>query len=260
MSGPNIDENSPEIELISYCMNPLPDSILGGTPYGNKVIKVSSQAVIKFGFGVTEAEAFNQSGVHKLVDPQVVRIPKVHRYFSASEGRGYIVMDFIEGKVIEPLEDPKKVMKIARIVDHLASFDREVPGPLHHGPPAALLFLDEAEYSFDGVDDLEAWWNRRLLPGDPSLCLQNFELVLCHLDIAPRNILWEDGQPPCMIDWASAGYYPRFFEFCAQRMIEGKEGQFNTLLLNAMTKLERVQFLQITPLLRAWSNIQRYYL
>lgn len=63
-----------------------------------------------------------------------------------------------------------------------------------------------------------------------------------------------------MVDWASAGYYPWFFEFCAQLMIEGMEVRFNRLLLDAMTKLDDDEFSQIMALLRAWSNIQRYHL
>lgn len=260
MSSSSVNERSPTEELIKYCANPPPDRILGGAPYGNKVIKISSQAAIKFGFGVREAESINQSKVYELVDPHVVRVPKVHRYFQDTEGRGYIVMDFMEGKVIDPLEDLSQITTIARILDHLALFRREIPGPLHHGPPSGLLFLDEAEYAFKDAKDLEQWWNRRLFPGEPVMCLQSCEFVLCHLDVAPRNILWKDGEVPCLLDWASAGYYPRSFEFCAQIMIKGMEGRFNMLLLDTMTKLERIESLQTTPVLQAWSNMQRYCL
>ena len=42
------------------------------------------------------------------------------------------------------------------------------------------------------------------------------ELVFCHLDIAPRNLLRQEDGSLCLIDWASAGYYPRLFEFGMQ--------------------------------------------
>lgn len=90
--------------------------------------------------------------------------------------------------------------------------------------------------------------------------LQGLKQVLCHLDVASRNILWKDSKVPCLIDWAFADYYPRVFEFCAQLIVEGKDGKFNRLLLNAMTDLEPVESEQIAPMLQAWSNMQRYQL
>jgi len=211
--------------------------------------------------GLTEAEAINQSKAYELVDPKIVRIPRVHRYFSDDEGRGYIVMHFVEGEVLEPLEDPIRISTVAGILDHLASFHELIPGPLHRGLTCGLMFFpDEGDATFTDVKDLEHWWNSRLLPGETVAHFQGLDLVLCHLDVAPRNILWEDGEAPCLVDWASAGYYPRFFEFCMQLILEGKEGRFNRLLLDAMTQLEDAESRQIAPVLQAWSNMQRYHL
>ena len=100
-------------------------------------------------------------------------------------------MDFMEGEVLEPLEDPRRVTIVAGILDHLASFRRIVPGPSAYGPPCGNLFFpDEGEVPFTDVKELEQWWNCRLLSGESATKLQGLELVLCHLDVAPRNILW----------------------------------------------------------------------
>lgn len=37
---------------------------------------------------------------------------------------------------------------------------------------------------------------------------------MCHLDIAPRNLLYLADGSVCLLDWATAGFYPRFFEVC----------------------------------------------
>ena len=261
MSNSSFDQHSTDMELINYCINPPREHILYDAPYGNKIIKISDQIVVKFGVGVTKAEALNQSKAYELVDPRIVRVPKVHRYFSDGENRGYIVMDFVKGEVVEPLEDPIRVNRIADILDHLASFRRTVPGPCACNPPYGLLFFpDEGELPFADIKDLERWWNRRLLFKEPAINLQDCALVLCHLDVAPRNILWEDEKPPCLLDWASAGYYPRVFEFCVQLIVEGKDGKFNRILLDAMTELRQVESEQIKSILQAWSNMQRYYM
>lgn len=144
--------------------------------------------------------------------------------------------------------------------EQVASFRRIVPGPFPRSPPCGLLFSpDDGEAIFADVKDLEQWWTWRLLPGEPAAQLQGLGLVLCHLDVAPRNIVWRDSEAPCLIDWASAGYYPRIFGFCTQLIIEGKDGRFIRLLLDAMTELNHVQSKQIVPLLQAWSNMQRHH-
>ncbi|KAI9888493.1 MAG: hypothetical protein M1814_006884 [Vezdaea aestivalis] len=249
-----------DAELFAFCAHPPEECILCNAPYGNKVIRISSQAVVKFGVGVTRIEAENQSKVYELVDHRIVRIPKVHRFINDNENRGYIIMDFVDGEVLEELEEPQRIATIAYILDHLASFNRTVPGPVAGGSPYGLLFFpDEGEAPFNTVEELEYWWNHRLLPGETAAELQGIELVLCHLDVAPRNIIWKEGEAPCLIDWASTGYYPRLFEFCVQSIVEDRDGRFHILLLNAMTELRSLEARQIKPVLQAWSNMQRYH-
>lgn len=101
-------------------------------------------------------------------------------------------------------------------------------------------YISEAEeLTFASVKVMEAWFNSRLFAQDPKLSFQDCELALCHLDIAPRNILWLKDGSICFLDWASASYYPRIFEFCAQWIIEhtGTEDKFNQLLLDSMENL-----------------------
>lgn len=73
-----MNESLTKRELINYCANPLHNCVVGSTPYSNTVVRISSQAVIKFGVRVRKAEAINQLKACTLVDPQIVCIPKVH--------------------------------------------------------------------------------------------------------------------------------------------------------------------------------------
>ena len=61
--------------------------------------------------------------------------------------------------------------------------------------------------------------------------MKNFDLVLCHLNVAPRNILWLEDGSICFVDWEAAGFFPRLFEVCRQRILYGLDGDFNRLLL-----------------------------
>jgi Phosphotransferase enzyme family len=262
MCSPELRRDSPDDELIAYCANPPVGRILGGAPYGNKVIRLSDDQVIKFGIGVTREEAENQKRAFDIVDHNIIRVPRVYRFFEDGSGLGYLIMEYMAGKVIDPLEDSSCIEKIARVLTHFASLHGDIPGTLSGGPSCGLIFPETEELTFASVKAMEAWFNSRLFAQDPKLSLQGCKLVLCHLDIAPRNILWLEDGSICFLDWASAGYYPRIFEFCAQWIIEhaGKEGKFNQLLLDSMENLSYQELAQKEPILRAWRNIQKYSL
>jgi hypothetical protein len=53
---------------------------------------------------------------------------------------------------------------------------------------------------------------------------------------------------------ASAGYYPRIFEFCAQAIILGEGGKFNQFILDSMRNVTNHESAQMESVLRAWKN------
>lgn len=248
--------------VIACCANPPPENII--SQYGKRVIKVSDHQVVKWGPDITEEEAKNQQIAYERVDRRIIRIPRVYAFFSDEHGWGYIVMEYIKGKIIDPLDDKSAIKKVADVLDPVATLQRSssVPGPLCGGGSChGLLFPDNEDLVSSSLDAMEKWFNSRLFAHNPKLTLRGCELVLCHLDIAPRNLLWQEDGSLCLVDWASAGYYPRLFEFCAQWIIKGKDGAFNSMLLEYMNvnPLPDHEIAQ-ESLLCAWGNIQKYAL
>ncbi|KAJ5575970.1 kinase-like protein [Penicillium sp. DV-2018c] len=180
--------------------------------------QISDHQVVKWGPDVMKEEAENQRIAYELVDNRIVHIPRV--------GEGY-----------RSVGRHQRHKKVASVLDYFATLRHDIPGPLSGGICRGLLFPETEDLVFDSLDEMEKWFNSRLFAHNPKLISQGCELVLCHLDIAPRNILWQEDGSLCLIDWASAGYYPRLFEFCAQWIIEGKDGEFNSLLLKSMSSL-----------------------
>ncbi|KAJ5429298.1 hypothetical protein N7491_006314 [Penicillium cf. griseofulvum] len=86
-------------------------------------------------------------------------------------------------------------------------------------------------YNFFIDDEVEEWFNSRLFPGDGKVRFDHTPLVLYHLDIAPRNIIWLDDGRVCLLDWASAGFYPRLLEFAS---LFFQEYHFSEMLLKAV--------------------------
>ena len=245
-------------ELVALCTSPTCEILGGQCDGGRKVVKISDQAVIKFGIGVTEVEANNQRVARRLVDPDVIRVPLVYRSFTKGS-LGYIVMEYVKGQVLAPLEDPDLIRRAARALAHFTEIPGCVPGPLGCGAPRGLLWPENEDLSFKTTQDIEKFFNSRLR-GDTKLALGCYDLVLCHLDVAPQNILWLEDGSVCLLDWECAGFYPRLFEVCGQRIIFGKEGEFNRILLESMKCLSEEEETQAKLIMQAFSNGQRFYL
>ena len=232
-------------------------SAMEGT--GRSVVKISDKIVIKYGIGVTENEARSQATAWELFDPKIVRVPQVYGYFSRA-GRGYLVMEYVEGRNLNPLEDRRYIRKVAQVLGYMWTFTRRAPGPLGYGAARGLLWPDDQEIYLKSMDEIERFFNSRLRKGSPNLALEQNHAVLCHLDIAPRNILWLEDGTLCLLDWECAGYYPRCFEICVQRIVSGKDGAFNEILLGDIPDLTQEEEAQVRLMMEAFSNSQKYHL
>jgi hypothetical protein len=76
---------------------------------------------VKCGPDVTKEEAEKQRIAYELVDSRIVRIPRVYAFITDERGRGYLVIEFIEGRIAEPLEESDVVPKIAGVLDYFAT-------------------------------------------------------------------------------------------------------------------------------------------
>lgn len=121
-----LPEDFQQAYVISCCANPSSGSII--SQYGKRVIKISDRHVVKWGPNITKEEAENQRIAYELLDHHIVRVPRVYDFFSDEKGYGYIVMEFIEGKVIDPLEDICAIEKVANVLDYFATFRHSFPG------------------------------------------------------------------------------------------------------------------------------------
>ncbi|KAH8674407.1 kinase-like domain-containing protein [Tricladium varicosporioides] len=244
-------------EIAAYCSNPNHISFTEAC-YDNCVVKLSDEAVVKFGIGVKEEEAKSLKRAYELVDHNIIRVPFVYRFFM-KEQQGYIIMEYMQGRVLKSIEDPVLMKRIADILAYLTSIRGSTPGALGGGVSCGILWSEHSEEPFlHTVKDMENWFNMRLKKQDPKLIFGTSELVLCHLDIAPRNILLLQDNSLCLLDWASAGFYPRVFEECVIRITRGLRDHFNedVLKLGDLTEKEEIQ---ITSMMLAYYNSVRFH-
>ncbi|ODM20816.1 hypothetical protein SI65_03869 [Aspergillus cristatus] len=141
--------------LVIACslQNPLPGSIV--SQYGKRIIKISDHHVVKWAPDVTKEEAENQRIAYGLLDSRIVRVPRVYSFFSDEQGWGYIVMEFIAGKIIEPLEEIFAIEKIAGVLDYFATLRHSIPGSLCRWSCRGLLSPETEDLVFDSLDGME---------------------------------------------------------------------------------------------------------
>ncbi len=215
-----------------------------------RIVKLSKAVVIKFGMDVTAAEFENQRYIWEHTKSGPFRVPQPIRYFQdKSLGPhlliGYLVMEFIQGTNLSSYLDSTStydqeevVNGLLQALDYLASVPPPVgnaPGPVGGGSLRGYLWSDNGLNStFSSVTELEDFLNNIL--ADYTLERDRFDftssdLIMCHGDLAPRNILRLDDGRLALLDWANAGFYPLIFEIYAFRTRVNREPIFKSLLL-----------------------------
>jgi hypothetical protein len=96
-----------EDEIIRHCSRSNPDrNVISELEGGLSVIRISEDAAVKCGFGVTLFEATNQQQAYEMLNPAIIRIPKVYRFFTSGADDGYLIMEYINGQPISSMPDP----------------------------------------------------------------------------------------------------------------------------------------------------------
>ena len=236
-------ENLSEEEIADAC-NAASKEIQFG------IARIAQKTIVKFGGWVDLAEARNMEFVAR--NAPSIRVPRVIRTFQNNDKDGdsitYIVMEFIAG---DPLSECWNDMSEARrenvcnqVIDAITSlraFELQTVGPIggkdHWDAPCVDLFSSHGTKAKSSIGDLERWydfalnWCKRIKNARPEVpAFKDYfssTLAMTHLDIAPRNIIAQEDDTICIIDWEYAGAYPAYFERIAlekaRRKKEDKE-------------------------------------
>lgn len=240
-------QTASEEYLISLCERAgREDGLIGGLPEGNWVVKLSDEIVVKFGYAVTAGEAATQEFARKHADPSIVRVPRVYRFFEEKSNysmrQGYLFMEYISGQTLESFdlnEHRDIVPRVAKIIAHLGNIPGgKVPGPLAGSQPQGYLWGDYgAQTSFQFIDDLNAWLDRRLVLRKLSIDLTPYPLVLCHMDLCRRNMILDGDGSICLVDWGHAALLPRFFEFATISCLNPYDEPYEKTLLQTVEQV-----------------------
>lgn len=188
----------------------------------NCVVRLADKVAVKFGTGVTEAEADALTFASRNLDPAIIKVPSVFQYFSRPEGpiwtMGYLVMDLVEGASLErlpPAEAVQHAPRIMRAIQHIHGFCGARPGPLDGSRPRGLVWSESGKGPpLNSREQLQRFldFTMKEAKADITVDAANMALSLCHLDIHPHNFIVAPDQSIYLLDWSCAGFYPAAIE------------------------------------------------
>ncbi|KAM5485845.1 hypothetical protein MaudMau93_005289 [Microsporum audouinii] len=235
---------APQTWLINISHRLKNERKINDSKRGDPVVRISYNMVVKYGTGVSPGEAATQEYASQHVDPNIVRVPRVYRYFqhhdpSDTKPKGYLFMEYIPGQNLKTLNNidsnSEITKKLTKIIAHLGQIKGGgVPGPVGGGIPRGYLWGDNgAKMEFGSLEDMNAWVNKRIELLEEAVDLTPHSLSLCHMDLCRRNIILMEDRSICLLDWGHAGFFPRFYEIAA---IKCSNDHYSMSLFEATTK------------------------
>ena len=200
----------------------------------SSVAKLSDTLVVKYGWGIRHWEARNMMLAASIPG---VRVPKVYDAWEEEDRsrgeddvrtKGYIVMDYISGTTLWSawlsMDSEARASiyeQLARIITALHSRELTAPGPVGGGPSRGFYFTQYDVGPFETAHAMEEWFNERqqvskdfgrVYEDEPDFSGTFNQLVMCHMDLHMANMILDSDKNIWLVDWASAGGYPVYFE------------------------------------------------
>lgn len=201
--------------------------------FSAQVKRISKNVVLKRRITSVESEYKNLAFVWNLCDHDVLRVPEPIRQFQSRDGYGllfgYLLMEYLPGFNVEDLLKPKSTdtvedisKKVSEAIVHLQHRSRNIcprPGPLNGGIAKGFPWGEYgASSQFSSLQHLQTCLHERLSKRDGPFTFGSTimnDLVLCHLDLVPRNIIITHGNVVGIVDWETLAIYPPIFELAA---------------------------------------------
>ncbi|KAH0593877.1 hypothetical protein MHUMG1_08199 [Metarhizium humberi] len=204
-----------------------PDAVILHQLFHRKVVHRSDGVVVKSGkrLAVGEAEAM------RVARKAGLPVPHVHQAKTFPDGKSEIHMDYVQGESLDKLwptmsvEEKKDVCRQLReILEQMRSIappceligacdgteirDTRVLNTYHH-PPCR----DEEMFNGFLLSSLFKITPEAVREALSLHLRTDHRIVLSHCDLAPRNILVQDGKITGLVDWEDGGWYHEYWDY-----------------------------------------------
>ncbi|OAL43831.1 kinase-like protein [Pyrenochaeta sp. DS3sAY3a] len=177
-----------------------------------------------------------------------IPVPKVLNCYK-KDGMGYILMDFIEGEMLNnawPKLSPEAKNTILTELSNYIRQMRQIParsdnmiGSVTGGPAVDQRSMGPIKGGpFKSEEAFNDWQLDQILPGIPlsnrdmyhAMHRADHAIVFSHGDLGFHNVLVQNGHVVAIIDWESAGWMPEHWDYCkSARHISGSDDLYLAL-------------------------------
>ncbi|GAB7339887.1 hypothetical protein MBLNU457_6418t1 [Dothideomycetes sp. NU457] len=209
-------ETISEDDIIQSCKLPF-------THKNNEhLYRISSEAIVKVDHNEMR-ESSNMTYIAQHTNGKI-RLPKIYRSFVRGKDC-YTVMQFVDGETLDAVPWQSRgltqrtsiVKQVVAGIAVLRTLTSDIPGPVGGGTSVGNLFgAFGARRAFSNARELETWMDQKLVLGEGGILAGKFDiLVMCHMDIALRNLMLDSDGNLWFLDWEWAGFYPAEFEIAS---------------------------------------------
>ncbi|KAF3279057.1 hypothetical protein TWF970_004167 [Orbilia oligospora] len=212
--------------FISKCLNDTSIPSNTNNLRNGRLVILPPRAIIKSGLYITDEAQNLQSASSILSNTSILKVPKLYRAFER-HGMGYMVMEYIPGRHLH-IDDEEEVDwlvgKAVEVVKYFWGLGKgDIVGAVGGGRCRGYWWSSDFP-KFEDKKGLEEWFLERLQTHEKQyLRINRVDMVLCHMDLVSRNILIIEGEDKekevVVVDWESAGWFPRMFEVARLEMV-----------------------------------------
>ena len=220
----------PTENLISYSDDELLEHISRSSTLSAVAPRVRAISLSLVAKEVPEDEADDELAALALARRLQIRAPIVRRVVKGDPV--YIIMDRIHGSTLADrwptlswISTILLALQLRQYVQQLRSLTSRTVGSLSSGKCRSIWVSD-----YYGIPDhatsseldafLGFWTCYRANSSRNSTLPLTRRLVLCHHDLAPRNIIIDETGNVWLLDWQLSGWYPDYFEYASMQNFE----------------------------------------
>ncbi|CAG8124898.1 unnamed protein product [Penicillium salamii] len=205
---------------------PSPEGTLLSQTLHRKIIRISEDRVVKFGFNLNPSEAAN---LQFVAENTTIPVPKPYDVGWEDGKVTSIEMDYIPGNPLDkvwPSMDSTQRLSIANQLQGYISQLRKLKGDFIGSADRGKITYGSLFATRCGPFDSEKAFNewrlsdiKRDLKDPMKPCVMfalpdDHEILFTHGDISARNInVDENGNITGILDWETSGWYPEYWEY-----------------------------------------------
>ena len=193
-----------------------------------RVIRINN-IVVKYGLDLDLAEAASMIFIQERTKIPLPKILNAYR----KEGYGYIIMEFVEGELLQRLwpkllPDEKRGI-LTELKDYICQIRRiKCPAGTQIGSVMGGPAIDRRQLKsitggpFTSVAEFNKWQLAQLREKTPlahrdiyiTMHKPDRRIVFSHCDLGFHNIIVHNGHIAAIIDWEDSGWYPEHWDYC----------------------------------------------